>query len=116
MPFYERYRPVGGPTSGRDFKLHEHSIAWCQDAPNGIIANLKTDTPKGRNPSVNNSARYSAHRLRSGRYSAHGQIYMITAVTQDRSRIFEEFYIARKLVRIFREEELRGSQQRWLMW
>ena len=60
---------------------------------------------------MNDSARYSAHRLRSGRHSAHGQIYMITAVTQGRSRIFEDFYIARKLVRILREEELRGSQQ-----
>ena len=60
---------------------------------------------------MNNSARYSAHRLRSGRYSAHGHIYMITTVTRDRSRIFEDFSVARKLVKVLREEELRGSQQ-----
>jgi REP element-mobilizing transposase RayT len=36
---------------------------------------------------------------------------MITTVTQNRSRIFEDFYAARRLVTILREEELRGSQQ-----
>lgn len=60
---------------------------------------------------MNTSTRHSAHRLRSGRYSEHGQIYMVTAVTQGRCRIFEDFHIAHKLVKILREEELRGSQQ-----
>ena len=60
---------------------------------------------------MNSSTHHSAHRLRSGRYSAPGHIYMITTVTQNRSRIFEDFYAARRLVTILREEELRGSQQ-----
>ena len=60
---------------------------------------------------MNSPTHQSAHRLRSGRYSAPGHIYMITTVPQNRSRIFEDFYAARRLVTILREEELRGSQQ-----
>ena len=39
-----------------------------------------------------------AHRLRSGRYSQSGQVYMITVVTAERRRIFEHFSAARALI------------------
>lgn len=39
-----------------------------------------------------------AHRLRSGRYSQSGQVYMITVVTAERRRIFEHFSAARTLI------------------
>ena len=60
---------------------------------------------------MSNSTGHTAHRLRSGRYSAPGHVYMVTAVTQKRFRVFEDFYAARRLINIMREEALRGSQQ-----
>ena len=39
-----------------------------------------------------------AHRLRSGRHSQSGQVYMITVVTAERRRIFEHFSAARTLI------------------
>ncbi|PVE08416.1 transposase [Limnohabitans sp. Rim28] len=40
----------------------------------------------------------NSHRLRSGRYSQSGQVYMITVVTAERRRIFEHFSAARTLI------------------
>ena len=45
-----------------------------------------------------------AHRLRSGRYSQSGQIYMITVVTAERRRIFEHFSSARTLIGYLKTE------------
>jgi REP element-mobilizing transposase RayT len=46
---------------------------------------------------------YSSHRLRKGRYSASGQIYLLTAVVQGRELIFSDFYAGRLLVNEFRQ-------------
>ncbi|MCM2319664.1 MAG: transposase [Pseudomonas sp.] len=54
---------------------------------------------------------HSAHRLRAGRWSATGQIYMVTTVTRDRARLFSDFDIARMLIGIMREDAARGSHQ-----
>lgn len=51
----------------------------------------------------------SAHRLRSGRWFAPEQIYMITTVTKGRRQIFNDLFTARMLINIMREDALRGS-------
>ena len=45
-----------------------------------------------------------AHRLRTGRYSQPGQIYMVTLITAERRRIFDDFSAARALVQILKAE------------
>lgn len=45
-----------------------------------------------------------AHRLRTGRFSQPGQIYMITMITNERQRFFDDFYAARVLVQILKSE------------
>ena len=45
-----------------------------------------------------------AHRLRSGRHSQSGQIYMITVVTAKRRRVFEQFSAARTLIGYLKTE------------
>ena len=45
-----------------------------------------------------------AHRLRSGRHSQSGQIYMITVVTAERQRVFEQFSAARTLIGYMKTE------------
>ncbi len=45
-----------------------------------------------------------SHRLRSGRYSQAGQIYMVTVVTEGRRRVFDEFVAARTLVQTLKTE------------
>jgi putative transposase len=45
-----------------------------------------------------------AHRLRSGRHSQSGQIYMITVVTAERQRVFEQFSAARTLIGYLKTE------------
>jgi REP element-mobilizing transposase RayT len=52
-----------------------------------------------------------ARRLRAGRWSAVGQIYLITTVTCHRFPLFDDFYRARVLVDIMREDQARGSHQ-----
>jgi len=54
---------------------------------------------------------HSAHRLRHGRWSAPGHIYMVTAVTKNRCQIFNDFHTARMLIGFMREDALRGSHQ-----
>ncbi len=49
-----------------------------------------------------------AHRLRSGRYSQAGQMYMITVVTENRQRFFDDFAAARTLVQILKGEQELG--------
>jgi REP element-mobilizing transposase RayT len=39
-----------------------------------------------------------AHRLRKGRHSQPGQVYMITVVTADRQRVFDDFSAASVLI------------------
>ena len=52
---------------------------------------------------MNNKAH--GHRLRSGRYSCAGQIYLITMVTNDRERIFLDLAPARCVVRVLQQEQ-----------
>ena len=53
----------------------------------------------------------STHRLRAGRWSAKGQVYMVTTVTRGRARIFADFDIARMLIGILRDDAARGSHE-----
>jgi putative transposase len=43
--------------------------------------------------------------LRKGRFSEPNRIYLITTVTKNRKRVFEDFYAARCLVSILRQEQ-----------
>ena len=47
--------------------------------------------------------------LRRGRWSSYNQIYLITSCTSNRLQIFGNFYYARKLVSILKEESTRGT-------
>ncbi|WP_223481145.1 MULTISPECIES: REP-associated tyrosine transposase [unclassified Pseudomonas] len=46
-----------------------------------------------------------AHRLRTGRYSESGQIYLLTAVLLNREPLFRDFYNGRLVVDAFRTAE-----------
>ncbi len=48
-----------------------------------------------------------AHRLRTGRHSQPGQVYLLTTVTRDRRPVFGEFGHARLLIGVLREQEQR---------
>ncbi|WP_179538450.1 MULTISPECIES: REP-associated tyrosine transposase [Pseudomonadaceae] len=50
-----------------------------------------------------------AHRLRLGRWSAHGQVYLITTVTLNRKPVFADFHQARKLINIIKQDALAGT-------
>ena len=49
-----------------------------------------------------------SHRLRSGRYSTAGQVYLITAVTAQRTPVFAQLDHARCLVRVLQQEQRLG--------
>ncbi len=49
-----------------------------------------------------------ANRLRVGRHSENGRIYLITAVTFERSPIFTDFHAARLLIDTMRQHHERG--------
>jgi putative transposase len=51
----------------------------------------------------------SASRLRAGRYSQNGQIYLVTTVTRERHAVFAEFSCARSLIQVLRAESAQGS-------
>ena len=53
--------------------------------------------------------RCSSNRLRKGRYSEVGQIYLVTTVTHDRTAAFSHMTAARLLIRTMREDAQRGS-------
>ena len=46
-----------------------------------------------------------AHRLRTGRHSQPGQVYLLTTVTRERRPVFEDFGHARLLIGVLREQE-----------
>jgi REP element-mobilizing transposase RayT len=50
-----------------------------------------------------------AHRLRTGRYSESGRIYLLTAVTHERQLIFKDWRIGRLVVHEFRRAEAAGN-------
>ena len=55
--------------------------------------------------------RYASHRLRKGRYSESGQIYLVTTVTHKRVAVFDQLTEARLLISRIREDARRGSHQ-----
>ncbi len=55
------------------------------------------------------STQQNAYRLRKGRYSESGRIYLLTAVTHQRQRIFQDWLIGRLLVREFRKAQEDGD-------
>lgn len=46
--------------------------------------------------------RYAAHKLRDGRWSSSGQIYLVTTVTNGRIPVFADFSAARTLIQVIR--------------
>ena len=58
-----------------------------------------------------------AHRLRAGRHSEIGRVYLLTAVTHERQPIFKDWCIGRLLVSEFRraEEEGYASSLAWVV-
>ncbi|AZD11137.1 Transposase [Pseudomonas chlororaphis] len=50
-----------------------------------------------------------AHRLRFGRHSESGRIYLLTAVTRNREPIFHDWRIGRLLVKEFRRAQQSGT-------
>ena len=58
-------------------------------------------------------ATYQSHRLRLGRVSEAGRLYLITAVTQDREPVFSDLNNARILVNTLRMEALQNGVQTW---
>ena len=59
--------------------------------------------PSRGKPKMDHTQPHS-HRLRSGRYSLAGQIYMVTVVTLNRRPIFADFAAARTLVQTLKTE------------
>jgi REP element-mobilizing transposase RayT len=49
--------------------------------------------------------KYHAHRLRTGRYSQPGQIYVLTSVTRNREPLFSDFHSGRLAVAAFKQAE-----------
>ncbi|NVZ66006.1 transposase [Pseudomonas gingeri] len=60
---------------------------------------------------------YQSHRLRTGRYSEPGRIYLLTAITRGRQRFFADFLLARLLIRCLRqaEEEHLADSLAWVV-
>ena len=63
------------------------------------------------------STQQNAHRLRTGRYSEAGRIYLLTAVTHQRQHIFQDWLIGRLLVREFRkaQEDKDATSLAWVV-
>jgi len=60
---------------------------------------------------MSKDAYFSSNRLRTGRWSAAGQVYLVTTVTRRRCPVFEDFFAARELIQVMREDALRDSHQ-----
>ncbi|MCQ4252141.1 transposase [Pseudomonas stutzeri] len=58
---------------------------------------------------MSTDAYFSSRRLRAGRWSSEGQIYLVTAVTKERKAVFRDFKAARILVGVLRDDAARGS-------
>lgn len=53
--------------------------------------------------------RPSSHRLRRGRFSEPGRLYLLTSKTEQRAPIFSDFHLARRVVHQFREAQQEAS-------
>ena len=60
---------------------------------------------------MSKDARFSSNRLRAGRWSGEGQIYLVTTVTKLRQPVFHDLFAARELVRVMRADEARDSHK-----
>ncbi|MBC8651623.1 transposase [Pseudomonas sp. MTM4] len=60
---------------------------------------------------MSKGAYFSSSRLRAGRWSNEGQIYLVTAVTKHRRPIFQDFLTARELIRVMRDDAARDSHE-----
>ncbi len=54
-----------------------------------------------------------SHRLRTGRHSQAGQVYLLTMVTLNRQAVFAEFEAARCLIRTLSAEDRLGRASTW---
>ncbi|WP_199220339.1 hypothetical protein [Limnohabitans sp. T6-20] len=54
-----------------------------------------------------------SHRLRTGRHSQAGQVYLLTMVTLNRQAVFEAFEAARCLIRTLSAEDRLGRASTW---
>ena len=63
------------------------------------------------------SSHSSSHRLRTGRHSCQGQIYLITATTLDRAPVFADWVVGRMLVQEMRHahEQSLVSSMAWVV-
>ena len=77
--------------------------------PEPHSSKLELDTPAEGNPMT--EKRYASHRLRDGRWSSSGQIYLVTTVTNGRLPVFADFSAARTLIQVIRQDQLLGSHQ-----
>ena len=55
----------------------------------------------------------ASHRLRTGRHSQAGQVYVLTLVTLNRQAVFAEFDAARCLIRSLQAEDRLGRARTW---
>ena len=53
------------------------------------------------------------HRLRTGRRSIAGQVYLLTLVTAERQPVFADLYAARCLINVLRQEERLERASTW---
>ena len=58
-------------------------------------------------------AYFASSRLRRGRWSARGQIYLVTTVVNGRQPIFHDMVAARVLIRTMQSDEARGTSKTW---
>ena len=58
-------------------------------------------------------AYFASSRLRKGRLSVQGQIYLVTTVAQDRRPVFRDLAAARVLIRTMEADEARGISKTW---
>ena len=54
-----------------------------------------------------------SNRLRTGRHSQAGQVYLLTMVTHNRQAVFAEFQAARCLIRTLQAEQRLGRASTW---
>lgn len=60
---------------------------------------------------MSKDAYFWSNRLRAGRWSGEGQIYLVTTVTKHRLPIFEDCAVARMLIRVMRDDAALGSHE-----
>ncbi len=58
-------------------------------------------------------AYFASSRLRKGRCSVLGQVYLVTTVAQDRRPAFRDLAAARALIRTMEADEARGTSKTW---